>query len=187
MLLTYMQEENLGAVFGTSVGQDGKSGSLTAPNGPAQQRVILSALENSKISAVEFHIEMHGTGTELGDPIEYGSILQTSPSKYITFSASKTDYGHCETAAGLLSVVNVVQQPRRNSVQQIRHLRFINSYIDRMLENQGSNVFQARQDAPIARHCDQRLLGASSFAFQVRHKILPCLSKMLYETITKIN
>lgn len=187
MLLTYMQEENLGAVFGTSVGQDGKSGSLTAPNGPAQQRVILSALENSKISAVEFHIEMHGTGTELGDPIEYGSILQTSPSKYITFSASKTDYGHCETAAGLLSVVNVVQQPRRNSVQQIRHLRFINSYIDRMLENQGSNVFQARQDAPIARHCDQRLLGASSFAFQVRHKILPCLSKMLYETITKTN
>eukprot|EP00889_Picochlorum_renovo_P005164 jgi/Picre1/32194/NNA_007540.t1 len=187
MLLTYMQEENLGAVFGTSVGQDGKSGSLTAPNGPAQQRVILSALENSKISAVEFHIEMHGTGTELGDPIEYGSILQTSPSKYITFSASKTDYGHCETAAGLLSVVNVVQQPRRNSVQQIRHLRFINSYIDRMLENQGSNVFQARQDAPIARHCDQRLLGASSFAFQGTNAHTVCQASSFGQMARKLD
>ena len=183
MLLTFTQEGNLGAIFGTSVGQDGKSGSLTAPNGPAQQRVILSALNNSIISGDEFHIEMHGTGTELGDPIEYGSILQVSPSKMMTFSASKTEYGHSETGAGLLSVINLVQQPQRSSMHCIRHLKSINIYIEHMLENQGSAVFMSRQGAPIVGDYDQRVLGASSFAFQVRQYILCFFATVLHDNI----
>lgn len=63
--------------------QDGRSSSLTAPNGPSQQEVIRAALasgglEPSALAA----LEMHGTGTALGDPIEIGAacaILKATP------------------------------------------------------------------------------------------------------------
>lgn len=36
-------------ILGSAVGQDGRSSSLTAPNGPAQQRVIAAALQASDV------------------------------------------------------------------------------------------------------------------------------------------
>ncbi len=56
----------LALLAGSAVNQDGRSSALTAPNGPAQQEVVLQALRScghaaSALSAVS----MHGTG-ELG-------------------------------------------------------------------------------------------------------------------------
>lgn len=54
--------------------QDGRSSSLTAPNGPSQQDVIRSALSAGLVAAADLRsLEMHGTGTALGDPIEMGA------------------------------------------------------------------------------------------------------------------
>lgn len=55
--------------------QDGRSSSLTAPNGPSQQSVIRGALTEADLAAEKVTgLEMHGTGTSLGDPIEVGAI-----------------------------------------------------------------------------------------------------------------
>lgn len=55
--------------------QDGRSSSLTAPNGPSQQSVIRGALAEADLAAEQVTgLEMHGTGTALGDPIETGAI-----------------------------------------------------------------------------------------------------------------
>ncbi|BDA51454.1 probable phthiocerol synthesis polyketide synthase type I PpsA at C-terminar half [Coccomyxa sp. Obi] len=61
-------------LHGCALNQDGRSSSLTAPNGPAQQSLIRSALQAahmppSKVNA----LHLHGTGTPLGDPIEMGA------------------------------------------------------------------------------------------------------------------
>ena len=54
--------------------QDGRSSSLTAPNGPSQQEVIRAALLSGSVEpGMLGGIEMHGTGTALGDPIEMGA------------------------------------------------------------------------------------------------------------------
>ena len=48
---------------------------MTAPNGPSQQDVIRDALVAASLDQASLKaVEMHGTGTALGDPIEIGAI-----------------------------------------------------------------------------------------------------------------
>merc|ERR1719191_1266726 len=60
---------------GSALNQDGRSSNLTSPNGPSQQAVVLTALAEAQVSpsTLDF-LETHGTGTELGDPIELGAL-----------------------------------------------------------------------------------------------------------------
>ncbi|WP_344469864.1 beta-ketoacyl synthase N-terminal-like domain-containing protein, partial [Kitasatospora kazusensis] len=68
----------LAVIRGSAVNQDGKSSQLTAPNGPAQERVIRAALANARLTADQVDaVEAHGTGTTLGDPIEAQALLAT--------------------------------------------------------------------------------------------------------------
>ena len=63
------------AVVGCAVNQDGRSSSLTAPNGPSQQAVIRAAIADSAVPAEGvLGLQMHGTGTALGDPIEVSAL-----------------------------------------------------------------------------------------------------------------
>jgi acyl transferase domain-containing protein len=57
------------AIFaGSSVNQDGRSSSLTAPNGPAQQQVLRAALTDAGLEPEDMSgLSMHGTGTPLGE------------------------------------------------------------------------------------------------------------------------
>ena len=63
------------ALRGSAVRQDGRSASLTAPNGQAQRRCCgrRSATAASEPAALSAY-EAHGTGTPLGDPIEVRSL-----------------------------------------------------------------------------------------------------------------
>ncbi|KAL3921310.1 MAG: hypothetical protein SGPRY_004949, partial [Prymnesium sp.] len=66
---------SLAKAEGCSVRQDGRSASLTAPNGQAQEALLRAALADGRLDAGELCLlETHGTGTALGDPIEVGSI-----------------------------------------------------------------------------------------------------------------
>ena len=58
-----------------AVNHDGKSAGLTVPNGQSQVNVIRAALQDGGIDAgAVSYIEAHGTGTELGDPIEVAAL-----------------------------------------------------------------------------------------------------------------
>ena len=60
-----------GVIRGSAINQDGASPALTVPNAAAQERVIEAVLERAgaRPSDVDY-LEAHGTGTEVGDPIE---------------------------------------------------------------------------------------------------------------------
>ena len=61
----------LAVIRGSAINQDGRSNGLTAPNGRAQEEVISRALTAAHVNPGEVSfIETHGTGTNLGDPIE---------------------------------------------------------------------------------------------------------------------
>ncbi|MFH8810068.1 hypothetical protein ACH4GZ_22940 [Streptomyces hygroscopicus] len=56
---------------------DGRSTGLTAPHGQAQSDVIRAAWDAAGATQDEFgYIEAHGTGTALGDPVEYEALTE---------------------------------------------------------------------------------------------------------------
>ncbi|MFE3828111.1 type I polyketide synthase, partial [Streptomyces sp. NPDC059092] len=68
----------LALIAGSAINQDGASNGLSAPNGPAQQRVIRTALTQAGLTPTDIDaVEAHGTGTTLGDPIEAQALLAT--------------------------------------------------------------------------------------------------------------
>eukprot|EP00966_Prymnesium_polylepis_P063718 1477637-Prymnesium_polylepis.1 len=99
-------------VANAAVRQDGKSASLTAPNGQAQVDLMRAAHQESGFARLTF-IEAHGTGTALGDPIEARSIEtavgQLEPGQVPpVLGSTKANIGHSEPAAGVVGVCRVV-------------------------------------------------------------------------------
>ena len=67
--------EGAAAIAGSSVRQDGRSASLTAPNGRAQQRLLNAVLADACTTSSELQlVEAAANGSSLGDPIEASAI-----------------------------------------------------------------------------------------------------------------
>lgn len=100
-------------LLGSAVNSDGRSNGLMAPNGTAQQRVVASAYRNAGISpAAVQYIEAHGTGTDLGDPIEVGALANIiSKDRPVDLpcriGSVKTNFGHLEAGAGIAGLIKV--------------------------------------------------------------------------------
>ncbi|CAA0078674.1 Narbonolide/10-deoxymethynolide synthase PikA1, modules 1 and 2 [BD1-7 clade bacterium] len=101
----------LAVIKGSAINQDGRSAGLTVPNGPAQQRVITQALANAGVNPDDIdYVETHGTGTELGDPIEAKALSQVflDRSEPLYIGSVKSNIGHTMAAAGVMGLMKTV-------------------------------------------------------------------------------
>ena len=65
----------LAVILGSAVNQNGLSSALTVPNPEAQSELLRRALSAAKVGPGDYdYLEAHGTGTALGDPIEFDAI-----------------------------------------------------------------------------------------------------------------
>ena len=126
----------LAIVRGSAVNHDGRSGGLTVPNGRAQQAVMRAAIADAGVlpEAVSF-VEAHGTGTPLGDPIEVRALSQVYGSgrpsdQPLAIGSVKTNVGHLEAAAGIVSLIKVVLALEHGQIPPHLHLRNPNPNFD---------------------------------------------------------
>ena len=123
-------------IRGSAINQDGASPGLTVPSGPAQERVIETALERAGVRPAEVdYLEAHGTGTIVGDPIE----IQAAGAAYgkgrpagcpLFIGSVKTNFGHLESAAGVAGLIKVVLAMQHRVIPKHLHFRNPNPQMD---------------------------------------------------------
>ena len=100
-------------LLGGAVNNDGGGAGLTAPSRQAQQQVIERACAQAGLRPADLdYVELHGTGTPVGDPIEaaaLGAALggDRGPDRPLLVGSVKTNIGHLEGAAGIAGLVKV--------------------------------------------------------------------------------
>ncbi len=122
-------------IRGSAVNHDGRSKGLTVPYGPAQETLIRQALSQAEVKPAEIgYVELHGTGTPLGDPIEamaLGAVLGEGrePEHPCLVGAVKSNIGHLEAAAGIASLIKVALSLKYQQIPPSLHFNQANPYI----------------------------------------------------------
>ena len=154
-------------IIGESITQDGRSNGLTAPNRLAQEEVLRKAYEAANVRATDVqYVEVHGTGTFLGDPIEInalGNVLGKGRSKDrpLHVSSLKTNIGHLESAAGIAGLIKLAKSIEQRTLAGQLNFHNPNPHID--FDKHRIVVVTQPQSWPV--HEGKLLAGISAFGF----------------------
>ena len=126
-------------IRGTAVNSNGKTGGITRPSLKGQEDAIRKAYENAgnlRYSDTTF-FECHGTGTQVGDPLEVsavGNVFASSRSDAaedrLLIGSIKPNLGHTEGASGLASVMKVVLALEAGEIPPTHGIEKLNPNID---------------------------------------------------------
>ena len=133
-------------IKGSAINNDGNQKvGFTAPSVEAQADVILTA---QQIAGTEPHtigyIETHGTGTVLGDPVEFEALSMAfkgnsssqksgdtdNSEKYCAIGSVKTNVGHLDVAAGVAGFIKTVLTLSHRLIPPSLHFELANPTID---------------------------------------------------------
>ncbi|MFF0487657.1 ACP S-malonyltransferase [Nocardia sp. NPDC004068] len=118
-------DEILGVIKGSAVGHGGRTSGFTVPNPVEQAQVVRRALADAEVGPDTIgYLEAHGTGTQLGDPIELSGLTLAFgdlPAGSCAIGSVKSNIGHLESAAGLAGLTKVLLQLRHGRLVPSLH------------------------------------------------------------------
>lgn len=126
-------------IKGSAINNDGANKvGYTAPSVEGQITAITQALRDANVDpATITYIETHGTGTQLGDPIELTALREvfqartTQPTwEKVTLGAVKTNFGHLDTAAGVAGLIKTVLALKHQQLPPTLHFTEPNPRLD---------------------------------------------------------
>ncbi|MGW6741579.1 SDR family NAD(P)-dependent oxidoreductase [Streptomyces sp. NPDC055025] len=116
----------LSTILGGAVNHGGE-GTLATPSVDAQRAVLAAAHQAAGVASTDIqYVELHGTGTPVGDPIEAaalgaelgGSRPADAP---VVVGSVKTNIGHLEGAAGIAGLVKTVLAVHHRAIPATLH------------------------------------------------------------------
>jgi polyketide synthase PksN len=122
-------------IQGTSINHGGKTNGYTVPNPTAQGDMIRKAMDKAGVNARTIsYIEAHGTGTELGDPVEISGLTQafsqdSQDTGFCAIGSAKSNVGHLEAAAGIAGLSKIVLQMQHQQLVPSLHAQELNPNI----------------------------------------------------------
>ncbi|MBL1101983.1 type I polyketide synthase [Streptomyces coffeae] len=149
-------------LLGGAVNHDGP-GALTVPSAEAQSALLREAYREAGVAPGRVgYVELHGTGTRAGDPVEASALAAVfgegrDAARPLLVGSVKTNIGHLDAAAGVLGLIKVALSMRHGLLPASLNYREPNPDIP--LEQWKLRVNAAAAPWPDA----PRLAGVSSF------------------------
>ncbi|KAI0970360.1 putative polyketide synthase [Xylaria arbuscula] len=155
-------------IRGTATNSDGKTPGIASPSSLAQAVATKSAYANAGISdfSATAYVEMHGTGTQAGDPEEVKGVAsvfsssrkQSSP---LIIGSIKSNIGHSEPAAGISGLLKAILAVEKGRIPGNPTFIDPNPSID----FEGSRVRATRWTIPWPSHTGLRRASVNSFGY----------------------
>ncbi|MFI0897250.1 SDR family NAD(P)-dependent oxidoreductase [Streptomyces sp. NPDC020983] len=152
-------------IRGSAVNNDGATDGLTVPSVRAQHEVIRLAHADAGIDAGQVqYVELHGTGTAVGDPVEAAALgaaigAARAADEPLLVGSAKTNIGHLEGAAGIAGFVKAALSIAHRELPPSLNFRRANPAIP--LDELGLRVQQ--EHSPWPRPERPLIAGVSSF------------------------
>lgn len=151
-------------IIGSAINNDGDDKvSYSAPSVSGQKEVIKEAYSIAEVDLGDIgYIECHGTGTKLGDPIEFAALSQVfakaAKDNTCVLGSVKSYLGHMNSAAGIVGLLSTVGYIVNKKLPAVLHFNQVNSEID--IDNSHFRVLKESENWKCS---DLRRAGISSF------------------------
>ncbi|MBB4730016.1 SDR family NAD(P)-dependent oxidoreductase [Xanthomonas arboricola] len=125
-----------GVILGSGINQDGKTNGITAPSAVRQAELQREVYARHGIDPATIgYVEMHGTGTKLGDPIELEALRSVYEAAGVgrqrcVLGSVKSNIGHTSAAAGVAGVHKVLLGLRHGELVPSLHFTTPNEHFD---------------------------------------------------------
>ena len=119
----------LAVVLDTMTNHSSESESITRPHEGAQKAIFSKLMNQGVIDPYSVgYIEMHGTGTQVGDATEMSSVLSTfapplsevprgrSTDQALFLGSAKANIGHGEASSGSSALIKVLMMMQKNTI-----------------------------------------------------------------------
>lgn len=123
-------------IRGSAVNNDGANKvGMTAPSVDGQARVIVDALCDAGVDPrTVTYLEAHGTGTQLGDPVEVAALTRAFGSStevgWCVLGSVKTNVGHLGWASGMAGLIKTVLALRHRQLPPTLHFERPNPLLE---------------------------------------------------------
>ncbi|MBW8877597.1 MAG: amino acid adenylation domain-containing protein [Acidobacteria bacterium] len=153
-------------IKGSAINNDGsRKMGFSAPGLHGQAEVIASALARAGAGTETIGLlEAHGTGTNLGDPIEFGALRKVfggprPDGSRCALGSIKTNTGHLDSAAGVAGLIKVIEALKHRQLPPTLHV----SVPNRKINFADSPFYLGSQPADWPAAATPRRAGVSSF------------------------
>ncbi len=119
-----------GVIRGSGVASDGSGQSIYAPSTRGQHAAMRKSLDRANMTMRDIdYVEMHATGTPVGDKVEVKSILQLCEEdtiqKPIAIGSIKSQIGHSFSGAGMANLFKVLLAMKENILPPTHKFNFL--------------------------------------------------------------